>query len=394
MFMDWTDGIPSPKDFRLWSAITCVGGALERRVFCSTAQGPIFGNMYVMLVAPPGVGKSEAIKRTERLWARSNKLHIAANSVTSASLIDGLLEAHTAIPISTGILEYNTLLIACDEFGVFMPTYESDFMSKLTKLYDNPNIYRERRRHFNGGKEMQITQPQLTMIAGSQPGYLAAMLPELAWSQGLMSRFVMIYSATSPKLDLFTSSQTGARFENELAERIVALSDKIGNVSWSDDAADAMRSYYAAGMPPEPEHSRLVHYRVRRPVHMIKLCLISAMSSNPDAMQIQLTDVERAKLWLLSAEHKMTDVFHSMEGKSDISILQDLHYAMWHKFLSSKAPIHETWIYQFLSSRTTSDKVFRLIDVAVKAGMLRQELGINSKLYTPRPKHEHGLESA
>ena len=139
--MEWTDGIPSPKDFRLWSAITAIGGALERRVFCTTSQGPVYANLYIMLVAPPGIGKSEAIKRAERLWSKTSKLHIAPTSVTSASIIDALLEAHRVIPTKDGLIEYNTLLIACDEFGVFMPQYESDFMSKLTKLYDNPNVY-------------------------------------------------------------------------------------------------------------------------------------------------------------------------------------------------------------------------------------------------------------
>ena len=239
---------------------------------------------------------------------------------------------------------------------------------------------------------MQITQPQLTLLAGSQPGYLAHMLPELAWSQGFMSRFLMVYAETTPKLDLFTVQPQKTALENELSKRMNKLSDLMGNVSWADDAAEAMRDYYSMGMPPEPDHSRLVHYKTRRPVHMLKLCLISAMSSDPDSMQIKLSDVERAKHWLLSCEHKMTDVFKAMEGKSDISVLQDLHWFMWMKYGKDKTPIHESLIWQFLSSRTTGDKVSRLIEVAVRSGMIRQELGINSKLYTPRPKSEHGME--
>ena len=41
------------------------------------------------------------------------------------------------------------------------------------------------------------------MIAGTQPGYLRAMLPEVAWDQGFMSRFIMIYSGNKLVKSLF-----------------------------------------------------------------------------------------------------------------------------------------------------------------------------------------------
>ena len=57
-FLKYTEERPSPEIFRKWSAITTLSGALEKRVWTLTKAGPQFANLYTMLVAPPGVGKS------------------------------------------------------------------------------------------------------------------------------------------------------------------------------------------------------------------------------------------------------------------------------------------------------------------------------------------------
>ena len=57
-FVALTDERPSPELFRKWAAITTLSGALEKRVWCMTKAGPQYANLYTMLVAPPGIGKS------------------------------------------------------------------------------------------------------------------------------------------------------------------------------------------------------------------------------------------------------------------------------------------------------------------------------------------------
>lgn len=52
-----TEGLPSPEIFRLWSAISCVAGALERRVWLRARQKDTYPNLFVLLVGPPGSGK-------------------------------------------------------------------------------------------------------------------------------------------------------------------------------------------------------------------------------------------------------------------------------------------------------------------------------------------------
>ena len=91
--MDYTEHRPSPKLFRQWAAIATISGATERRVWSSTIQGKQYSNIYVMLVAPPGIGKSQSVGPAKSLLLKSNKFFIAPDRISTASLIDAFARA-------------------------------------------------------------------------------------------------------------------------------------------------------------------------------------------------------------------------------------------------------------------------------------------------------------
>src|SRR5882724_11244346 len=197
-YMSYTDGITSPEIYRLWSGISAIAGALERRVWVETSRGVLYPNMFCLLVGPPGVGKSNAISIVEELWYSSKKFKVAPNNVTKAALVDALLEADRKIilPNGGGLVEYHCLLTSSSEFGVLVPAHDLEFLSVLNYIYDNPKVYRENRRSLN--KNIEIIHPQITILAGTQPGFLASLLPEEAWSMGFTSRIIMIYAGVPP----------------------------------------------------------------------------------------------------------------------------------------------------------------------------------------------------
>jgi len=76
----------------------------------------LYPNLYVFLVAHPGVGKTRTVRAVKRYFTELPEPHIAPTSVTASSLVDALVKAkRTLIRIPEGPLEYNSLLIAADE---------------------------------------------------------------------------------------------------------------------------------------------------------------------------------------------------------------------------------------------------------------------------------------
>lgn len=353
---------------------------MQRRVWAESANGIIYPNLFVLLVAPPAIGKTEAIRRAQQLWLNVNGLHVAPNSVTRASLLDVLDQSQTKTVLPNNDFQiFNALNVAASEFGVLVPAHDTEFLNTLNDIYDNPDVFREQRRH-RAQKELAIQFPMLNIVAGTQPGYLASMLPEEAWSMGFTSRLIMIYSATPVKLQLFSTARPSEAHLKNLIHDLTTITKLYGNVRFSPEVETAIIKWYEEGMPPTPTHSRLQHYNGRRMMFCFKLCMISAASRSND-LQVELEDYQRAMDWMLEAEDKMPDIFRDMAGKSDKQVMDDLYDYLWRFYVRShQQPVHESRLYHFLSNKVPGEKVQRVLDLCVKTGLV-EDLG--SGMYRP-----------
>lgn len=390
-YMAHTAGLPTPERFRLWAGIALVGGCLERRVWLETAGSPVYPNLYTLLIAAPGIGKSQALSPLRDLWentkAGSRHIHVAPNSVTKAALLDEIAGSRAELisPDGTQCLIFHSVAVASSEFGVLVPAHDLEFLNVLNDVFDNPSSFKEKRRV---SKSVDITAPGLNLIAGTQPGYLANLLPEEAWTMGFMSRIIMVYASSTPQVDLFDVVERPP--VAGMQEQLNSLLALYGCGSWTDDAKAEFITWYKGGMKPVPEHSKLANYNSRRVLHALKLCLISAVSRT-GKIQIDVPDVLRALAWLHEAERVMPDVFREMVQRSDAQVIADLHFFMWRDWLVHKKPIPIVKIIHFLQAQVPSDKIDRIIETAVRANIIQRVPGENN-MFIPRAKHDHGIE--
>jgi Protein of unknown function (DUF3987) len=353
----------------------------------------VYPNLYVLLVATPGVGKSQAIKHVNDLWtAFPSALHVAPHDITKAALVDALAQAsHRHVIGESQLVEYNSLLVAADEFGVLVPSHDLEFLSTLVRIYDNPAQHRQSRRGLQ--QQIDIVNPQLNIIGGVQPAYLANLLPEEAWGMGFMSRVIMVYSAQKIRIKLNLGSKIqilqNADHRKWIVLKLQEVLKKIGEIAWTDKANQMAEDWHAQGCPPEPSHSKLDHYNQRRIFNAVKLSIVSAISRN--SSEIDAVDFNRARDWLLEAETLMPDVFKEMVQRSDFQALNELHIFAWQEWTSNgRKPIHEVKLINFLKSRAPVEKIPRLIGTAVAAKMFDS---VGAGYYVPIAKHLHGMES-
>jgi len=393
--MGWSAALPSPEQFRLWAAISAVAGALERRVWTQIIPGrDLFPNLFTVLIASPGIGKSQAIEPVKELWSSVERpgfgrLHVSPEGLTKAGMLDAIDETKRMVMVANGVgvkpIEYNCMNVPASEFGVLVPAYDNDFLNILNYIYDNPEQLRDKTRT---SKSVSINRPMLNILAGTQPGYLANMLPEEAWTMGFMSRVTMIYAGTSPKVQLFEGLGLNAQHKAQLIAGLIEMTKLYGHFNWSTTAQKELLRWYNSGMEPMPEHSRLQHYTARRLITFTKLCTISAASRGRDYI-IELEDLTRAKDWLLPAEALMPDVFREMLKRSDAEIIQELHHFLWSYWLKKKEPFHESKLISFIATRAPSEKVLRILDIAERTQTIEC---VAPKMWQPRPKAGHGLE--
>lgn len=385
-WLEYSNGIPSPDNFRLWAAISAVAGLLERRVWIETARSVLYPNLFVLLVARPGVGKSQAISDVQKLWLETRTLKVAPDNVTKAALVDCIANASRKIVRGDGpLIEFNSLQIAASEFGVLVTSHDLEFLNTLNHIYDNPSMYRENRRGLT--KQIAIPNPQINLIGGTQPAYLATLLPEEAWGLGFTSRIVMVYSTETTAISLFGKREDRSAIWKSLVDAGKELLKLHGPLDFDTAAQEAIQEWFNSGIQPAPDHAKLDNYQPRRIIHLLKLCMV-AWASAGGTGQITLAQCLRAKEWLLSAEATMPDIFKDMAVSSDSSVIADLHHFLWSAWIKEKQkPIPQQRLYHFLSSKLPSEKVQKVLDIAERSNIIKQ---VGLGLYVPSPKHEHG----
>jgi hypothetical protein len=387
-FMDYTQNLPSPELFRKWCAISAVAGALERKVWVYSMGSNLYPTLYVILVAPPGVGKTVVTSEVDSLWKELPDQYTASTSVSKASLIDDLRDAERTIvrPKETpSTVSFNSIKVLVNELQVLIPAYENEFMGVMTDLYDGRG-YSERKR--TKDLNFSIPAPQISMLGGTTPSYLNNLLPDGAWDQGFLSRTLLIYAGTRVLVNPFADLETSAPLRKRLSKDLQHIGNLYGRMRLTEEAATAYVEWYMAGGPPTPDHPKLHHYLTRRGAHLLKLCMVASVAESDD-LTITLEHYQTALSWLIEMEHYIPDIFKSMTSGGDGKVIEETWYFAYKLYARDKEPIPEHKIQMFVQQRVPAHSVDHIIRVMVKSGLFK-EMSVNKigTCYQPMEKRE------
>ena len=114
---------------------------------------------------------------------------------------------------------------------MLLPAYDTEYITVMNRIYNNPPRYKETRRH---GKQQtaEVPFPQLNILAGIQPGWMATAFPPEAWSSGLTSRTIMIYAADGPLLSLLAPPVPRGPLRQQMLQQLEQLAGMWGPVRW------------------------------------------------------------------------------------------------------------------------------------------------------------------
>lgn len=373
-WVDYTSVLPSPELWRKWSGIALLAGALEQKVWINTWIGQLFANQYIILVGPPGVGKTVLTSRVTTMWHElrdehsSNSFHVAPSSVTSASLGDELREATRRILLlDRGVdVEFHSLAICSNELGVLLPEYDKAMMGKLTDIYDG-HPYSERRRT----KELnfRVESPQINLLAACTPSYLNDMLPDGAWDQGFLSRTMLVYSAERMIRPIFGPIVEQTDLFKDLSHDLLQIFSLYGPMKFTSEAAAAIEKWNSVGAPPVPDHPKLINYLTRRIAHVLKLCMVACAATASDLI-ITEEHFNIARDWLVELEFLLPDIFKAMIVNADYKAMQETWYEVAMAYGKDRKPISELFVVEKLSKLLPTYNVGRVLEVMIQTGIL------------------------
>jgi len=319
-----------PLPFRYWSAISAVSGALGRRCWYDAGAFKIYPNMFVLLVAGPGRGKSvsfslpfgqvfKALTTPIGTTPQSDEfnpmlfsygledrpLYLVEDRITPEKLaVDMARVSRTDLRLTgptTGTFWDSSLTMATSEFGTFMNRNDVYLQMFMTDMWDSKDQFSYRTKTAG---EYMIKGPCLNWIACATPDQLVDNLPENARSQGLLSRmFIVYYDGEKLPADIWYGKASTNEVDNLRAD-FAEIAQMHGPFTLEDKLKDTARDDVRAGLQPEPSDPNLGEYSQRRPSHLFKIAM-AVSASRSDKRIITEADWRDAR-WLMSeAEAQM-----------------------------------------------------------------------------------------
>jgi hypothetical protein len=327
---DWIEGfiaytedtVEADYIFRLWTAISCIASVMQRK--CYLPWGPsltFYPNMYIVLIGPPGCGKGTALGPGLDLLKNLSNVNLASNEASRQVLIKRMHETtYNAIDTLSGKHMFHaSTTIFSSEFTVFLGYDNKELISNLCDWFDCPDVWEY--DTISRSKEI-ITGMWVNLLAGTTPDLLQSSMNPTTIGGGLAARIVFVYS---PKASKIIAIPPMGKKEQELYYHLLYDLEKIyclsGRWSVTENFIDKWTEwrYYAAGENKFGNDTRLVHYEMRRKVHLMKLCMImSASRASDPQMAITGDDFDRALSILCKAEERMPLVYSGV-GRSNIS---------------------------------------------------------------------------
>ena len=343
---------------------------MERRFWAYGRGYRIHPNLFVLLIARPGVGKNVAIDPVVELWSAAGKFNVLSNRSTLAAFLEAA-NAPQLIEIEGEKMLTNPSVMGLGEFGHLFRENDTEMMNAINAFYDAKDSPFSDRTISRG--TVTIDKPILTMVAGTQPQYLDKVLPEQAFQLGFATRLVMAYEVEVPKGEVFGNQ---ARPQPELFKAIVNdllyIKGISGEFQFSKEAQDEFENWHQDGCPPIPSHLRLQDYNTRRWASAFKLCQILQLSIS-DNLIISRGVVQQAIDLLIKAEATLPAAFDAMGGDSDSTILEEGFAFVFSAFMKTKKPVREPTLVAFLMKKVQAHRIRAIIDTLIASNHLKQE---------------------
>ena len=366
-FVKDTPATESPELFRKWCAIATISGLAQRRIWCDIGKGALFPNQFILLVSPPGVGKSVVLKMVEQLWLLNKNIYIGDETTTIPGLLDYMQDCVSPARYGEFTFETHPVSVACREYGTYMKSYDLSALNLLNDFWDCPSSFSEMTR---GGGKNELAYPVMNLVSGTQPSYLNNVLPEEAWSLGFCSRLVLVYDWQAKQLRTKERLALPQFNPEKYKPAVDAICNWNGKLELTDQALDFFDTWIVdEGMKPLPLHPRLASYVARRPVHWLKVAMCYALASGSSI--ITEKHLDQAKLALLEVESKMPEIFRDMSKQSDKDILDEVRMGIVRMALKEPC-IPERKLIQLLTSKIAAHRVVYFLDTMIAAGYIEE----------------------
>lgn len=357
-YREFTKATQVPHLFNSWASVIGISSILAQQVWVKHSFYNVYPNLYVMLIGKPGTGKGTSCTILKEILDHALYTKFAPNKTTQQKFLTdleaGFEYSHTSDPNGNErtINEYfgpesppsgrpcSDVLILAEEFNNFMGTDNQDFISLLTELWSYNGTYRDR---IKTGKSVAIPNPCINLFGGNTNEGFSMAFPSKLLGQGFLARFILVYGSISERSRTAFPDPPESGEAQRLGGILSTIrSGTMGEYEFTDGGKVGAEKVF--GAYPGPEDGRFEHYRTRRFVQFLKLCLCFAASAYEK--KISENSVVRANTLLFATEAEMAKALGEF-GKSRNS---EISNKIMQYLYSAHRPVTIKQIYKLVAN--------------------------------------------
>lgn len=193
-FVKYLEGTEIPPIFARWTAISLIAAALKKKVYFRYGRLKTYTNLYIVLVGPPGSGKSLSISFGKDILSQILDIRVAADITSKRALIDDLEQGSDVYITESGEeIKHSSLTVLTKEFEVFLGRkgQNEDMIMFLTDAFDCEELpYKYRTKHCG---DVSVPSIYLNILGGTTPTSLSEVLPKASIGGGFSTRILFVY---------------------------------------------------------------------------------------------------------------------------------------------------------------------------------------------------------
>lgn len=368
----------APPDFHYHAAMAALSLAMGSNVWCDGWGRPLYPNIWSIIIAPSGYGKSVPLDFAEAI-ARKAGLgqSVLPNSFSQEALLSEL--SHT--PTGAFFLQ---------EFSAFVRGLEREYNAGatqwLTELYDVPADYKRTIMRKGNPEQIVITKPCLTILGASSPSWFADTFKEGSLSGGFLARFLFCPSTKVGKYvghpgPRDEGMETGLAGHLQMLSKLEGKADFSGVRSafndWDREIREKIRS-----APPD-EFSGM---RSRMGMMVLKCAMLIHGSEDPESLVINKSDLDKSISYVTWCTDK-AEKYLSEE------VARDKYEAERQKLIAAlrRAGGELPWAKALMNTRLTARIMTETVETLTQTGQIRLQSGVGKGTLVLR-EMEHKLK--
>ena len=232
----------APRHYWLWSGIFTIGASLQRKVWLPFGLDPIYPNMYILLVGPPGKCRKGGPLSLAKKMLEEIKINVGVDSQSKRALTKELAET-----AKTGYFEYQgkpktqcALALISKELSSLLAVDPKGMIEVLTDLYDSHDTWTYKTA---GVGTDYLYNVCVCCFLGSTPGWISTNLPEEALTGGWSSR-VAVVSANEKYKRISLPPLPSEELYQDLLHDLGIISNLVGEFQWGDGAYKIFDQWY------------------------------------------------------------------------------------------------------------------------------------------------------